>query len=496
MKKKKFILFPLLALVLSSCLFDTDDDGLTNWLSDQGMPSSYKVQTVTVNDLTPVSAEVFRDSFPKSAWVYGLIGAANGMSYDASLDFGLDSAFLDTLNDADSAVSYLHLRLYDSYYGANYLSSNFFPIKEDLTFNVSWVVSEKITREEVENLSKVANDSTWAKELLSWKPKSSADTTISISINRTTKNGSITAMDSLLTFDMPKALVDEVRKNRGNRRLQLRVSASSATHIYRFYGAGHVKYYPQLFFVAKGKKDHAKAFSPQRAATVYVNHEDCSDCLILHGDATYDSMLVEFPSKPIMKALSDFYGDEFPNTFGDSNDVRQAVVMAEVTFFRDDSKGKNEHGFPIMVLASSYVDSADTSVLYSEAYKLNRKLIDASGHPNMVFHEGDSLTLQVTAGMRDFINRASDGRTFKMQMRLGRSVVLDKDSTYSNHLYTKTDTVELSNGEKVEMVSGDTLRVYMGTWNYERDFASYDFTSIKNKPARLKLWLASKRGEE
>ena len=28
------------------------------------------------------------------------------------------------------------------------------------------------------------------------------------------------------------------------------------------------------------------------------------------------------------------------------------------------------------------------------------------------------------------------------------------------------------------------------------DYARYDFTSIKNKPATLKLWLASKRGQE
>ena len=67
MNKKKFILFPLLALVLSSCLFDTDDEGLSNWLSDQGMPSNYKVQMVTVNDLKPESVEVLQNTDPVSA---------------------------------------------------------------------------------------------------------------------------------------------------------------------------------------------------------------------------------------------------------------------------------------------------------------------------------------------------------------------------------------------------------------------------------------------
>ena len=491
MNKKKFILFPLLAFVLSSCLFDTDDDGLSNWLSDQGMPSSYKVQTVTINDLNALSAEVYHDSLPKSAWYAGLFGAANGMAYDAVFDVALDSAFLDTLNAADSAVSYLHLRLDDTYYGANYLPSNFFPIEEDLKYNVSWILSEKMAWSEIANLTTDANDSVWSRELLSWKTKNSADTSISASVKRTTKNGKV-ALDSLLTLDMPKAFIDDIRKNRGNRRLQLRVSAPKATHIYRFYGAGHLKYYPQLFMVAMGKKEHPKSFSPERAATIYVNQEECSDCLVLHGATGYDSMLVEFPSKPILKALSDSYGDEFPYTVGDSNDVRQAVVMAEMTFFRDDSKGKSEHGLPMMVIAGSYVDSADTSVLYDESYKLNRARINASGHPNMVFHEGDSLSLQVTAGMRDFINRASDGRTFKMVMRLGRPVILDKDSSYSGRVFTKADTLQLSNGQTINVASGDTLRVFMSDY----DYASYDFSTVKSKPATLKLWLASKRGEE
>jgi hypothetical protein len=163
---------------------------------------------------------------------------------------------------------------------------------------------------------------------------------------------------------------------------------------------------------------------------------------------------------------------------GDKNDVRQAVVMAEMTFSRDDSKGENELDLPIVVLASSYADSADTVVHRMEKYKVNRPRVQESGHPNMIFYSGDSLSLQVTKGMRDFINRASDGRSFKMALRMDQSVLLPKDSIFVDRY--------------------DSINVFYPTdYDYARyDMARYDFTSIKDKPATLKLWLASKRGEK
>ena len=62
MKNKKFVLLGLVAffaLALTACIFESDEDGLSNWLSDQGMPSSYKVQTLNIPDLSVASAEVF-----------------------------------------------------------------------------------------------------------------------------------------------------------------------------------------------------------------------------------------------------------------------------------------------------------------------------------------------------------------------------------------------------------------------------------------------------
>ena len=59
--KKKFVLLFFLAigaLALSACLFDSDEDGLGNWLSDQGLPNSYKVQTVSINAMMNIATAV------------------------------------------------------------------------------------------------------------------------------------------------------------------------------------------------------------------------------------------------------------------------------------------------------------------------------------------------------------------------------------------------------------------------------------------------------
>lgn len=467
MNKKKFILFPLLALVLSSCLFDTDDDGLSSWLSDQGMPSNYKVQTVSVGDLKPVSTKVLRDSLPINARIVGIFGASAGMSHDVVFDFELDSAFLARAKSADSSKSILYLYLDNSYYRSSLLPSTVLPIEEDVKLNVSWIVSEKLSNRELEDLEGI-QDSVWFHELESWKPKKSADTTVSISIDK---------KDTLLTLDLPKALGEDVRKYSGNRRLQLRLSAPEASHVFRIYGSDNTLYFPRFRLTTMNNDTTYKyaSYIPMRMSSISKNQEKCSDCLVLHGGG-YDSLEVEFPSKPILKALSDFYGDEFPYTKGDSNDVRQAVVMAQMTFYRDDSNGESELGLPIQVLSASFLDSADEVVCRRESYKLDKPRILESGHPNLVFYDGDSLSLQVTYGMRDFINRASDGRNFKMMMRLGVPVLSDKDTVFVDRIDS----------------DGDTVRVTFPQFDYAR----YDFSSIKNKAATLKLWLASKRGEK
>ena len=158
---------------------------------------------------------------------------------------------------------------------------------------------------------------------------------------------------------------------------------------------------------------------------------------------------------------------------------------------RDDSKGSNEFGYPIQVVVGSYVDSADGQIRRMENYRLNDDLILEEGHQNLIFHKGDSLSLQLTYGMRDFLNKASDGRSMKFIMRLGYPFLQEKDTTYSDYVKTWKDTIKTAKGDSI-VSRKDTVSLFFSYLDYAR----YDFTESFEKPMTLKLWLASKRGDE
>lgn len=455
----------LLAALLTSCLFESEDSALSSWLSDQGLPDSYKVQTLSINDLTPVSAEVFLDTTPKSANDRAVFGRVSNISHDLVMDFGFESGLISTLQKADSAASLLYVRLIPSFYKNKVFPKDSFPIAEDMDVNVSWKLTRSNDEDFLEDVMSYS-DSSWYESLQKWKPDGSADTTYSISIGK---------KDSVMLLILPGALIDDIRSEVSACRLQLRLSAPEAKHIYHMFGANYALG-PQFRMTTLSDSSYFhRTITPFRMANVVSNKEDCGDCLVLHG-GVLDSMVAEFPSEPILQKLSEFYGDSFPQPEGDGNDVRQAVVLAQMTFTRDDSEGYSELGHPIQVVVGSYIDSLGKEIRKMESYKLNRELIVDEGHPNMIFHDGDSLTLQVTYGMREFINKARSDSKFKMMMRLGYPVLQEKDSTYADYI----------------TASGDTSRVFFTHFDYAR----YDFTQSMSKPATLKLWLASKRGDK
>ncbi len=468
MKKRNFAFLSillLLAVLLTSCLFESEDSALSSWLSDQGLPDSYNVQTLSVDNLVPVSAEVFLDTTPRSANERAVFGRVSNISHDLVMDFGFESGLLTTLKKADSAASLLYFRVIPSFYKTKEFPVDSFPIAEEMDVNVSW----KLTRSKDEDFLKkimTYNDSDWYRGIQEWEPDGSADTTVSISLGK---------KDSSLMIVLPSALVDDIRSEVSACRLQLRLSAPEAKHIYHIVGPSYA-YGPQFRMTTLSDTTYIhRTVTPFRMANAISNKEDCGDCLVLHG-GVLDSLVAEFPSEPILQKLSEFYGDPFPEDVGNGNDVRQAVVLAQMTFFRDDSEGYTELGHPIQVVVGSYVDSLGKESRKMESYKLNKELILDEGHPNMVFHDGDSLTLQVTYGLRDFINKARSDSKFKMMMRLGYPVLQEKDSTYANYI----------------TASGDTSRVFFSHFDYAR----YDFTQSMSKPATLKLWLASKRGDK
>ncbi|WP_407442525.1 hypothetical protein [Fibrobacter sp.] len=464
MKKRHFVLLSCLAVLLSSCIFDTDDSTLSRWLSDQGLPDSYKVQTLSVENLNVLSAETFLDTTPRSANDRAIWGHQANLLHDLVFDFAfIDSAFFADLKKSDSARALIALYNLRPFYSSKNYPSDSLPLKEDLDIKVSWKLDAGSKKAFVDSIGDIT-DSAWYADLTGWEADGSADTSYSLSLK---------AKDTLVKLDLPNALVESMKDIKKACHLQLRLSIPEAARAYRFYGA-ETDYSP-IFQVRTLSDTNFKSMYPFRMAGLVSNEETCSDCQVLHG-GVMDSLVVEFSSKEVLAALEEFYGDDFPYVIGDSNDVRQAVVLAQMTFARDDSEGFSELGKPIQVVVGSFVDSADAVVRKMEAYDVNRKLVDSVGHPNMVFYDGDSLSLQVTYGLRDFLNKASDGRTFKMMMRLGYPVLAPMDSLYTNYINDK----------------GDSIYVFFSHFDYAR----YDFTSMMKSPVTLKLWLATKRGDE
>ena len=109
----------------------------------------------------------------------------------------------------------------------------------------------------------------------------------------------------------------------------------------------------------------------------------------------------------------------------------------------------------------------------------------------MIFHDGDSLTIQLTYGVREFLNKASDGRNMKFMMRMGLPYLQEKDPTFTDYTKSRKDTIETDSGDSIVSVT-DTLLQYVNYFDYAR----YDFSTSLENPMTLKLWLASRRGDE
>ncbi len=489
MKKKNFwflSFFAAITLVLSACIFESDDDGLETWLSDRGMPSNYLVQTLEIKDLKPASAKVFMDTMADMARANAVFGHVSNLTHDLVFDFVFDepkdTTFLPLFKSSDSAKVVLVLYWQKDFYKSMWFPKNDLPYSEKLDISVSWKFENSSRSKFVDSILDVT-DSAWREELAEWNPAKSADTVFKMKVK---------AGDTAISMPLPSALVDDLKKIKKGNHLQLRISAPGATHEYRFWGSD-MDDAPYLALSANAKE--TVTMNPMRIAHLVKNEEDCADCLVLHG-GVLDSLVVEVPPEPVLEALSEFYGDEFPY---DGKDVRQTVIHAQITMFRDDSKGSNELGWPIQVISSSYLDSAemiytadeDLRYCHLEGYHLDSLGILKSGHPNLVFRKGDSLTLQLTYGLRDFINNASDGRNIKFMVRLGKPFLQEWDPDYENYIASDADTLFNSRGNPVYVAKGDTVTKY-----FSIDYARYDFTSAMENPLTLKLWLASKRGDE
>ena len=237
MKKFLVVFLTMLALALTACIFDSDESVMADWLSDQGIPSGYQVQTLSVEDLTPLSSEVFLDSTPKLANDRVVLGKTANISHDLVFDAAFyDSVFFAELQKTDSVEMFLALHVLKPFYQSKQFPADSLPLKEDVTLTISWKIEKGPSKSFVDSVSKI-KPATWLSELNKWKPDSSADTTVTIAVSE---------KDSVLKIGLPSGLISTMKKLSRACRLQLRLSAPEASRAYRFYGVETASY-PKLW---------------------------------------------------------------------------------------------------------------------------------------------------------------------------------------------------------------------------------------------------------
>lgn len=464
------LIAPLAGLV--SCLFDAtaDSSSKSEWFENNGFPTAYKVKTLALDSLLPRVSAVGFDSTPVVQTYRAALGGASGVEQNLLLDFGFrDSVFLAKCR-ATGVAGAAVLRLYTDSTFYNDLQKASLPIADSLQLRLSWKLDKGRGSAFVDSVGDVT-DSAW---VTTWRSNNvvsdSADTSMVLNI---------TAIRDSFDIPLPAALRETIFSVTDAMHLQLRVSVVNPPRILRVRSTKWSYSEPLIKLTADTL---SKAYDAYRMAQQSrVVESECAGCLVLHGGIR-ESLLVEFDAQPILKALSDFYGDGFPNVQnGDSlMDVRQAVVMAQIAVGRDSSTLGSELGYPVPVFAASLIDSlkGDGSYWqYTEGYKLDTNSIKTKGHPNLLYFPGDSLSLQITGALRRFINTAATlpSPTFRVVLRMGRPMLAPYDLYYYDH--TNSD--------------GNAVQIFADNMAFNR----YDFAKAfaAGAPVRLKLWLASTR---
>jgi len=149
-----------------------------------------------------------------------------------------------------------------------------------------------------------------------------------------------------------------------------------------------------------------------------TNFEQCGDLCLRAG--VRESLSVVFETK-------------------DKIDTSKTVVFAQLVLPKSSDTTGSELGQPVPVYA------------YNEGYLIDTAYVEAHGHPNLVFWEGDTLKLQITRNLR---NHVLDTIT----VRFGNPVLNPQTpafSTTSRPAYSKYDFSTAFEGAKLRLWYAD-----------------------------------------
>ena len=128
----------------------------------------------------------------------------------------------------------------------------------------------------------------------------------------------------------------------------------------------------------------------------------------------------------------------------------KTVVFAQLILPKSSDTTGSELGHPMPVF------------VYNEEYKIDEDFVKVHGHPNLLFWESDTLKLQVTKKLRNYVKAAKLQDTIGFTLRLGNP-----------------------------MLNPTSLSFFNSNFSSRPAYASYDFyTALKGDKAKLRLWYA------
>jgi hypothetical protein len=134
------------------------------------------------------------------------------------------------------------------------------------------------------------------------------------------------------------------------------------------------------------------------------------------------------------------------------------VVFAELILPKS-NEAASELGLPVPV--DVYNSNGNL-----EGYRVDTAYVNEHGHhPNLVFWEGDSLRLQITQSMRNYVNAANSQDTLGFMLILDTPMLKPSSHSFSN--------------SRTNKIFSDRFA-----------FARYDFSSALAEPIKLRLWFA------
>jgi len=134
----------------------------------------------------------------------------------------------------------------------------------------------------------------------------------------------------------------------------------------------------------------------------------------------------------------------------------KTVVFAQLILPKSSNNTVNELGYPLPV----YV--YDNGNL--ESYAVDTAFVKDYGHPNLVFWESDTLKLQVTKNLRNYVNTSKNATdlpdTFGFTLKLGTPMLNPTSLYFYNSSYSGTDKVF---SDRPEYSSYNFSTVFKGT---------------------------------